>query len=177
MVSPVITWFLSSYHVHWSAEGRITQTTPFTSYQIEPILAPQPLSLHLHAHIRRVSGGLKADLSAFPPFFYFNWSIFLWLLSLVMCTCIFYSVRTPSKSTGKRPACRQSPRHLWSVGNLHPRLPAGLNKIQGQRVASGKERLITTKCQRLKLLVKAAPSVVETEIHIFLLVPPPSRPH
>lgn len=67
MAFSVIIWFLSSYHVHWSAEGGITQTTPFTSYQIEPILAPHQLSLHLHAHIRRVSGGLEADLSTTPP--------------------------------------------------------------------------------------------------------------
>lgn len=88
MAFSVITWFLSSYHVHCSAEGGITQTTPFTSYQIEPILAPHQLSLHLHAHIRRVSGGLEADVSTTPR--KFNWSILLSLLSLVMCMCAFF---------------------------------------------------------------------------------------
>lgn len=44
----VISWFLSSYRICRPKEGWITQTTPFTSYQIEPILAPHQLSLHLH---------------------------------------------------------------------------------------------------------------------------------
>lgn len=44
----VISWFLCSYRICWSTEGRITQTTPFTSYQIEPILSPHQLSLHLY---------------------------------------------------------------------------------------------------------------------------------
>lgn len=48
MSFPGIFLFLSSYCICQSTEGRITQTTPFTSYQIEPVLAPHQLSLHLH---------------------------------------------------------------------------------------------------------------------------------
>lgn len=40
-----VSWFFSSYHIHWSMERRISQTTPFTSYQIELILPPYQLSL------------------------------------------------------------------------------------------------------------------------------------
>lgn len=130
MAFPVITWFLSSYHVHWSVEGRITQTTPFNSYQIEPILAPHHLSLHLHAHIRNVSGGLKADPSATPPFF----SIGAFFSDFCLLLCAHGSfIAIASKSTEKRLACRQSPKHLWSVGNLHLRLPTGLDQIQSKR--------------------------------------------
>lgn len=41
------SWFFSSHHIHWSVERRISQTTQFTSYQIEPILPPCLRSLRL----------------------------------------------------------------------------------------------------------------------------------
>lgn len=41
-----VSWFFfSSYHIHQSMERRISQTTPFTSYQMEPILLPYQRSL------------------------------------------------------------------------------------------------------------------------------------
>lgn len=127
-------FFFFSYHIHQSMERRISQTTPFTSFQMEPILLPYQHSLSLLFPISRVSSGLKAEdqsrTTPHPPAHPSNQTFSLsgcyLCISHLFCLCLFELSSCPYrflclfvwfslclwfsrwgsvKSSGKWPAC------------------------------------------------------------------------
>lgn len=116
------SWFFSSHHIHWSVERRISQTTQFTSYQIEPILPPCLRSLCLLPYQQQQSLVDWKQISPLhPPSLiqsdYFSLSCFFFVCVLSFCLycfpCLFVwlspSLRSSRwgsvKSSGKWPAC------------------------------------------------------------------------
>lgn len=87
----VTAWFLSSYCVCHSTGGRMAQTTPFTSYQIEPILVHISLlsisilfQKSLWTEPRSVHYPSPLSFNHFPPTF-ISCYVLVWLLFSVYC--------------------------------------------------------------------------------------------
>lgn len=115
------SWFFSSHHIHWSVERRISQTTPFTSYQIEPILPPYQHSLCLLPYQQQSLWWTESrSVHYIPPPSLIqsdHFSLVFWVCALSFCLCCFprlFVWLLPSlrpsrwgsvKSSGKWPAC------------------------------------------------------------------------
>lgn len=87
----VIAWFLSSYCVCHSTEGRMAQTAPLTSCQIEPILVHISLlsisilfQKSLWTEPRSVHYPSPLSFNHFPPTFV-SCYVLVWLLFSVYC--------------------------------------------------------------------------------------------